>query len=168
MYDYNYYYDAGASTTTGAMVGFLAIYYIFMLAICVFEFICLWKVFKKAGKKGWESIVPVYNLIVMLEIAELPAWYVVLFFVPIANIYATFKTYIEIAHKFNKSTGFGIGMAFLAPIFFAILAFDKNCQYNKSDVAAPQPSAGDRFCPNCGNKLKADEDFCANCGNKVE
>ena len=31
-----------------------------------------WKMFTKAGKPGWAIIIPIYNLIVMLEIAGKP------------------------------------------------------------------------------------------------
>lgn len=170
MYDYSYYYDIGASNAaTGAMVGFLAVYYIFMLAISIFSLVCMWKIFKKAGKNGWEAIIPIYNIIVLLEITELPTWYIVLFLIPFANIYALFKVYIELAHKFGKSTGFGIGLVFLSPIFEAILAFGKDCVYNgsKSSESASKRESGE-FCPNCGNKVDDDAEFCANCGTKVK
>lgn len=130
MNNYNYgydYYDTSAvntaATGVAAGLGFLAVYMIFMLAIMVFMIVCMWKLFKKAGKNGWEAIIPIYNIIVMLEIAELPTWYIVLFLVPFANIYAIFKIYIEIAHKFGKSTGFGVAMVFFGIICLPILAF---------------------------------------------
>lgn len=59
----------------------------------------------------------------MIQIAKLPTYYLLLFIIPIANIYAMFKLYIELAHKFNKSTGFGVGLIFLSVIFFPMLAF---------------------------------------------
>lgn len=128
MYDYgyNYSYDYGStSATAGGILAGFGFMYIIMLAVSVFSIISTWKLFKKAGKKGWASIVPIYNTIVLIEIAELPMWYIALFFVPIANIYAMFKIYIEIAHKFGKSTGFGVGMVFLNVIFIPMLAFGK-------------------------------------------
>ena len=97
--------------------------YIFSFTVYVFEVICLWKVFEKAGKPGWASIIPIYNIYTMIQIAKLPTYYLLLFMIPIANIYAMFKIYIELAHKFNKSTGFGVGLIFLSVIFFPMLAF---------------------------------------------
>ena len=112
-----------------AITGFITIISI----ICsILVIVCNWIIFKKAGKKGWEAIVPVYNLIVMLEIANLPMWYLALFFIPGANIYAMFKIYIEIAHKFGKSTGFGVGLALLGVIFLPILAFGKSTYENSN------------------------------------
>lgn len=133
MYDYTYYgygYDTTPAATGLAAFGVgMLIFWLIGMAISVFTLICMWKVFKKAGKPGWASLIPIYNIIVMLEIAELPMWYIALYCLPFANIYAMFKTYIELAKKFGKSAGFGVGMVFLAPIFFGILAFGKDSNY---------------------------------------
>ena len=141
MYDYgyNYGYDSYDYGSAGSAVGIFAgvgvVMWIIGMALAVFSIISMWKLFKKAGKPGWASIVPIYNMIVMIEIAELPMWYIALFFVPFANIYAMFKIYIEIAHKFGKSTGFGVGMVFLGIIFIPMLAFGK-AEY-KGGVSSP-------------------------------
>lgn len=104
MYDYDLYdYSAGVSTTSS--IGTFPLIGGSLASILII--VSLWKIFKKAGKPGWASIVPIYNMIVLLEITELPLWYIVLFFIPFANIYALFKIYIELAHKFGygKKTG---------------------------------------------------------------
>lgn len=132
-YDYNYGYNY-ATPSAGAAEGILAglgIFYLVFLADCIFLLVCMYKVFKKAGRKGWEALIPIYNIIVMIQIAELPTWYIVLYFIPFANIYAMFKIYIEFAHKFGKSTGFGIAMIFFSYICFPILAFG-NAEYQGS------------------------------------
>jgi hypothetical protein len=93
------------------------------LAITVFMVASMWKVFAKAGRPGWAALVPVYNLVVILEIAGKPLWWFILFLVPIANIVVGFLTYIGLAQRFGKSAGFGVGLALLGFIFFPILAF---------------------------------------------
>ncbi len=172
-YDYNYGY-----TTAATITGWAIILYLFIIAIGIFTIICQWKVFKKAGKNGWEAIIPIYNTIVALEIAELPIWYVVLTFVPIANIFVVFKLNIELAHKFNKSTGFGILLAFFSFIGYAILAFDKNITYvgnnsinNIQNDASfnniAEPNEGEvKYCANCGTKNEKNTEFCSKCGTK--
>lgn len=104
---------------------------IIALLISIIFLISNYILYKKAHKKGWEALIPIYNTIVMIQIAQLPIWYIVLFFIPFANIYAMFKIYIEIAHKFGKSTGFGVLMVFFPFIYFPILAFGKT-QYQGS------------------------------------
>ena len=81
---------------------FLIPYLIIMSVISIFMIICIWKINKKAGKPGWASIIPIYNIIVLFEIAQINPIMILLLFVPIANIIVTFKLYIEIAKKFNK------------------------------------------------------------------
>ena len=136
MYDYSYYGDYGYDSVKSASIlaGFGAFTWVISMAISVFTIVCSWKIFKKAGKKGWESIVPIYNVIVELEIVRLPMWYIALIFVPIANIYAMFKINIELAKKFGKSTGFGIGLTLLSPIFRAILAFSDDAVYENNST----------------------------------
>jgi hypothetical protein len=83
----------------------------------------LWKVFEKAGKPGWAAIVPIYNVIVLLEIVGKPLWWIVLFLVPCANIVAFILIGIELAKVFGKGTGFGLGLALLPFLFYPVLGF---------------------------------------------
>ena len=132
MYDYNYdyAYDAyNAADTTGvaaALAGVSLVTSIISIAVSLLIIISMWKIFTKNGKPGWAAIIPIYNIIVMLQIAELPTWYLVLFLVPFANIYVLIKIYAGLAKKEGKSTGFVVGMVFLPVIFFPILAFGKS------------------------------------------
>jgi hypothetical protein len=83
----------------------------------------LWKVFTKAGQPGWASIVPIYNAIVMLQIAKKPVWWIILFLIPIVNFVIAILVAVEIAKKFNQGAGFGVGMALLPFIFYPMLGF---------------------------------------------
>lgn len=135
MYDYGYGYDYEPVVNTGGILAGAGFIWFLSLAISVFVIVCMWKLYAKAGKPGWASLVPIYNIIVLLEIVELPMWYIALFLVPFANIYAMFKIYIELAHKFGKSTGFGVAMVFFSVICLPMLAFG-NAQYNGSSTVA--------------------------------
>ena len=136
MYDYGYTTDAiEASTSMFGILGGLTLgIFIFSSIIGLIAIISYAKIFKKAGKPWWASIVPIYNTIVMIEIAKLPMWYIALFFVPIANIYAIFKINIEIAKNFGKDAGFGIGMTLLSIIFIPLLAFSDNV-YDGTEIS---------------------------------
>ena len=91
--------------------------------VMVFFIASMWKVFTKAGKPGWASIVPIYNLVVILQIAGKPVWWILLLLIPIVNIVVAVMVYIAFAHSFGRSTAFGIGLAFLSLIFIPILAW---------------------------------------------
>lgn len=122
-YEFSYDYDLTSSSGSNGLEGLLGGALIVPGIIALIVIISMWKIYTKAGKPGWASIIPIYNIIVLIQIAGLSMMYLLFFFVPILNIYAIFKIYIEVAHKFGKSTGFGVGMIFLNIIFMPMLAF---------------------------------------------
>ncbi|MBN1326558.1 MAG: signal peptidase I, partial [Candidatus Cloacimonetes bacterium] len=77
----------------------------------------------KAGKPGWGCIIPIYNVILQMEIAGRPGWWFLLMFIPGVNIVISIIVLLDIAKAFGKGTGFGIGLILLGFIFFPILAF---------------------------------------------
>lgn len=96
---------------------------IFWLAIIVLLVASMWKVFEKAGEPGWASLIPVYNLIVMLRIAGKPLWWLILMFIPLVNLIAFILVGLATAERFGKGAGFGLGLTFLGFIFYPVLAF---------------------------------------------
>jgi len=96
---------------------------ILWLAIVLLMVASMWKLFVKAGKPGWAAIVPIYNLVVLLEIAGKPIWWFILFLIPVVNFIVLIMLALAVARKFGKGTGFALGMIFLSPIFYPILAF---------------------------------------------
>ncbi len=95
----------------------------------------LWKVFQKAGQPGWSAIVPIYNAYVWLKIAEKPAWWLVLMFVPGVNIICSVMVSMAISERFGRSTGFGVGLALLGFLFYPALAFGPSCYRRKTAYA---------------------------------
>jgi hypothetical protein len=104
-------YDGAA----GAAVGVMMFVYLGLFVITV---IGLWKVFEKAGKPGWAAIIPIYNIIVLLEIVGKPAWWVILFLIPIVG----FIMWIIVANQLSISFGQGIGITILL-IFLSFVGF---------------------------------------------
>ena len=82
-----------------------------------------WKVFEKAGEAGWKSLIPIYNFFVLLRIAGCPSWWLLMFFLPVVNIYFMVVMHIRLAEKFGKAPLFGFALCFFGFIFFPILAF---------------------------------------------
>ena len=98
-------------------------FFVFMIALVVLMIGSVWKVFTKAGKPGWACIVPIYNVIVLLEIAGKPLWWILLMIIPLVNIVIAILLAIEVAKKFGQSSGFGLGLAFLPFIFYPVLGY---------------------------------------------
>jgi hypothetical protein len=110
--------------------------YIVAILISVVMIAAMWKVFTKAGKPGWAAIIPIYNMIVLLDIAGKPAWWIILFLIPIVNFVMIILTYVALADKFGKGGGFAIGLVFLGVIFFPILGFG-GAQYRGALAKVP-------------------------------
>jgi hypothetical protein len=96
---------------------------IFGLLVAALVIAGMWKVFTKAGKPGWAAIIPIYNLIVLLQIAGKPVWWILLLLVPVVNLVIVILIWVGVANAFGKGTGFAIGLLFLSPIFVPILGF---------------------------------------------
>jgi hypothetical protein len=105
---------AAAGGAGGSIVGLL---------VAILVIAGMWKVFTKAGKPGWAAIIPIYNLVVLLQIAGKPLWWLLLFFIPVVNIIVAAMIWIGVAKAFGKGTGFALGLLFLSPIFVPILGF---------------------------------------------
>jgi hypothetical protein len=106
----------------GGVIGYFFLW-LFSMAIAAFILACMWRIFTKAGKPGWAALVPFYNTLVMLEFLGRPWWFLLLMFVPLANVVIEIIIIFDYAKSFGKSTAFGFGLLFLSIIFIPILAF---------------------------------------------
>lgn len=102
---------------------------IIYVAIIVILIIANWKIFEKAGKPGWAAIIPIYNVIVLLEIIGKPLWWFILMLIPIVNFIFGIIMLNELSKSFGKGVGFTIGLLFLPFIFMPILGFDDSAKY---------------------------------------
>ena len=89
---------------------------LFVLAGC-------WRIFQKMGRQGWEGIVPLYNGYVLCQILYGQGWRLLLFLVPLYNIYFAIKLHIDLAKSFHQGVGFGLGLTFLPMVFYPLLGF---------------------------------------------
>jgi len=79
------------------------------LAVLVVIIASMWKIYTKAGKPVWAAIIPIYNIIVLLEIVGKPAWWIILFLIPFVNLVIA----IIVIHRLSLSFGQGVGMTIL-------------------------------------------------------
>ena len=63
-----------------------------------------WKLYKAAGYKSWQAIVPIYNAIILMKIIKRPGWWVVLLFVPTINLILFGVIWVETMRSFGKNT----------------------------------------------------------------
>ncbi|MGN6367007.1 MAG: DUF5684 domain-containing protein [Phycisphaerae bacterium] len=117
---------------TGAAVGGLAAsccFFVFAMLIAVVIVVGLWKIFTKARQPGWAALIPIFNIYIICVIAGKPAWWIILFFIPLVNIIIAFIVWMDVAKYFGKSPAYAIGIVLLPIIFIPLLGFS-DAQYS--------------------------------------
>lgn len=104
-------------------LGSLGVAEIILLGIILLPFISLWKIFEKAGEPGWQAIIPIYNLAVIMKIVNKPWWWALLALIPYLGFIWTIWGLNLLVKRFGKSEFFTAGLVILWFIFFPILAF---------------------------------------------
>lgn len=125
--EYTTTYSSNSSSADPAVV--LAVMLpllLFALVFAVLSIIGMWKMFTKAGKPGWASLIPIYNMVVWCQIVGRPAWWVILLFVPGVNVVINVILCLDLAKAFGKDTLYGILIYLFQPIMFIVLGFGKD------------------------------------------
>jgi hypothetical protein len=97
--------------------------FLFVLGFIVLLGAAMWRVFEKAGRQGWEALIPIYNLYVMTQIIEKPGYWVLLMIIPYVGLIFNIWSWNLLVKKFGKDEGFTIGIIILPFIFIPILGF---------------------------------------------
>lgn len=84
---------------------------------------CLWRIYAKAGERGWSCLIPVYNLYVLCRIAGTRPVLLVTALMPFINVFALIYVCTQVARRFGKPRWWGLGMVFVPWLFLPLLAF---------------------------------------------
>lgn len=93
-----------------------------------------WRVFEKAGRQGWEAIIPIYNLYVLTVITCQPWWLLVLCVTPVLNLFAMAYLFVRLAERFGQPWPYAIGLLLVPFVFLPLLGF------GEARYTAPPPS----------------------------
>ncbi|MEN5194138.1 signal peptidase I [Sphingobacterium faecium] len=105
-------------------------WYIIFAVLTVVAHYGLWKLFVKAGRQGWEALVPFYREYVMAQLTGRAKWIVILLLVPIVNIFIFYGLYLDLIKAFGKRRFWENTAAVLVPfIVFPIWANDPLVKY---------------------------------------
>lgn len=116
-------YTSSSDMSGGMIAAMLSAILIPAIIFTVVVAIGTWKVYTKAGKPGWASLIPIYNVIVLLEIIGKPIWWFLLMIFPCTSFIFVIWAYNLLSKSFGKSEGFTVGLVLLHPIFILILGF---------------------------------------------
>ena len=128
------------STIMAAMAGM----WVVMLIVTIVAIIGMWKVFEKASKPGWHSIIPFLNMYDLMEIAGYNGWYFLIAFIPLVGpLVAAIMSAMGISKKFGQETLFTVLLVLFSPIMYCVLGFG-NYTYEGADAkksGGPAPKA---------------------------
>lgn len=127
VYTYNYDYSP---QILGGVLAFLGAWLFVILLVSLFFVVCKWIIFEKAGRKGWESIIPIYNIVIEMQMLDVPMWMLLLLIIPGLNVVIPIMIAIKYTEKFGKESAYALGLIFLPFIFYPMLAFGKST-FNK-------------------------------------
>ncbi len=104
---------------------------IFILVMYVFFAYCLARLAVKSGMPFGSSfiwaIIPIANVFLMLKIADKPMWWIILMFIPIANLVVAILVWMSIAERMGRPPWWGVVIG-LVPIvnivLFLMLVFE--------------------------------------------
>lgn len=116
-------YLSATTDSTASGAGFV------LVLLAVATFVGIWKMFEKAGKPGWASLVPFYNTWLLAEMVGWPGWYglyPLLAIIPIgvfAVLAINIVLAVKLAERFDQGVVMVAVLVLLAPIGYMILGF---------------------------------------------
>ena len=119
------------------MITLVIVYLIVMVLLII---VPMWKIFTKAGQPGIAAIIPIWNILVMIEIAKKPTWWIILFLVPFVNFIIMIMIMHGISINFGKDSGFTAGLILLPIVFIPILGYG-SAQYSPPVETTPNPTS---------------------------
>ena len=186
-------YSGEEAAVMGGLLTFLIILMLIMILIfgvtVVLAVIGEWKLFEKAGEKGWKALIPFYSTYIHCKIVGISPWWILIVFgtlfletlfqmsdstvfVVLATIFGLLYYVVAIyfaiilavstARSYAKSTGWAVGLVLLAPYFTFALGVSK-AQYVGA-TPMNDPILGSTVNNNASGNTK----FCPECGAKID
>lgn len=112
---------------------------LFSLLLCLSSY----KIFEKAGKKRWQSFIPIYNLIAMLDIVKMNGLYFLLLLLPITNVLIIYIMLYRLSIVFVTEKKFALGLILCAAIFLPILNYSNELKLTEEEEKKLDDVSGD-------------------------
>ena len=111
------YVDDGGSGWLGG------VFWVFSLVWLVLILVAGWKMYVKAGQKGWVSLIPILNILGLLKIVHRPWWWILLMLIPFVNFVVGIIIMLDLAKAFGHGVGMAILLILLTAIGYLVLGF---------------------------------------------
>lgn len=94
----------------------------------------LWRIFEKAGDKGWKSIIPFYNMYAWLKVLRRPLWWLIFIFMPFFGIFMFFLMVWKTIRHFGKTSYLVLIPATCFPcIYFLYLGYSSKERFYRQE-----------------------------------
>ncbi|MBQ6494754.1 MAG: zinc ribbon domain-containing protein [Bacilli bacterium] len=150
MYNSNYNLVNGLDRGFEGIIAALGVFAIFLLIliipVVVIYIIGAVKTYKKAGRQGWEAIVPFYNNWVYVEIANLNTWWVAVVLAysiaklldmddlvslaALGSLFGKFVCNYNISKKLHKDTAFAVLMTLFPVVMIPLIGFSDSYTFD--------------------------------------
>ena len=92
-------------------VAFMGVFFLIAIALYVYGALAFQTIAKKTNtENAWWAWVPILNIILVLNIAKKPLWWIILFFIPIVGIVIAIIVMMAVAEARKKPSWWGILM----------------------------------------------------------
>lgn len=146
-YDTTYTTTTTTNTAGGAALGATMIMLLLVgLVVAVIAIVAMWRIFEKAGEKGWKALIPIYNSWILFEISGKPGWWALVALVPYVGSLIYLVLYIlamlQLAKNFGKSQTFAVvGLIIFSFVGMLMLGFGDAKYTGKKYVTGGTPTA---------------------------
>ncbi len=106
---------AGAQSSDAlptALAGTMLMFFVFcIVAVYIYMALALQTIATKtATANPWLAWIPIANLVLMLNVAKKPLWWILLFFIPLVNLIIAIMVWMAVAEARHKPNWWGILM----------------------------------------------------------
>src|SRR5882672_2472953 len=110
-------------------LSFIVLYFIIIPIIIAVE-VGLWKLFEKAGEKGWKVLIPFYGTVVLLKIAGRPWSWIFYLFIPVIGQFIAIGVMVDFVKSYGKTKTYQYLAAVGASFFYIpYMGFKKDVVY---------------------------------------
>ena len=129
---------AGSGAAAGALSTIPILISVALYLVSAFAFM---KIAEKTGtENGWFAFIPVLNVILALQVAQRPTWWLVLMFIPLANVITGIIILMKVAARCGRPEWWGVVMGlvpFVNIILLYAMAYGQGAQTTPSRVKVP-------------------------------
>lgn len=112
---------------------FFVLCLVFLVMVLVIT-IANWKLFEKAGEKGWKALIPIYGEWTRYKIAlgYSPVMLFIMSLIPVIGLIPIFYVNYQFAYRYSRDHATGVLYCLFPFIVGTVLAFSKQAHYTRA------------------------------------